>query len=61
MNINDISKFARTLTFEGQATIVRLRNGKEHVGYFEKNTIPVVRMKSNTWNFMVFDFENKGK
>ena len=61
MNINDINKFARTLTYKGQATIVRLKNEKEYVGYFENNTVPVVRMQSNKWNFMVFDFENEGQ
>jgi len=61
MDIKKIDKFARTVTYTHQRTIVKMKNGKEHVGFFDKNTTTLNSMKSNKWNFNDFHFENEGE
>jgi len=61
MNKNDIGKFALRITNNEQVTIVKLKNGKEYVGYFDSNTTPVGLKQNNKWNFMVLHFEKEGR
>lgn len=61
MKIDEIVIFADKRTFSHERTIVKLKNGKELVGFFDNNAPSRGLRKLNKWNFIVLQFKHEGR
>lgn len=61
MDYKNVYEHAKAVTDNLERTIVKLKNGKEYIGYFNDNTSNTLLDESKKWNFVVLQFENKGR